>query len=58
MSFFKKTGARKISLAASDEWDCGSDTRTVVHAAGRNRLAASGAQLRSTDGGVKEFIQN
>jgi len=32
------------------------DTRAVVHVAGRDRLAASSTQLRSADGGVREFI--
>ena len=28
----------------------------VIHAAGRNRLAATGAQLRAADGGVSKII--
>jgi hypothetical protein len=56
--FAKTIGARKIHLAASDERNGGADSGTVIDVAGRDRLATSSAQLRSTDGGVKEFIQN
>jgi transposase len=48
--------ARKIHLAAIHERSSGADSRTIIHVAGRNRLAASGTQLRSADGGVKENI--
>jgi hypothetical protein len=52
----KKTGARKIPLAASDERNGGADACATIDVAGRDRLATSSAQLRSADGGVKEFI--
>ena len=57
--FCEATRARKIYLAASHERNRGANSRTVIHASRRDRLAASGAQLRSADGRVKrEFIEN
>jgi len=58
LPFCETLGARKIYLAASGEWNGFTDAGTVVDVAGRDRLAASGAQLRSADGGVTGFIQN
>jgi hypothetical protein len=48
----KGTRARKIHLAASDEWNSFSDAAAVVDVAGRDRVASACAQLRSTDGCV------
>ena len=56
MSVREETGARKIPLAASDEWNGVADARAALHVARRDRLAASGTQLRSADGGVSENI--
>jgi hypothetical protein len=44
--------ARKIHLAASNEWHRFSDGRAVVDVTGRDRLASARAQLRSTAGCV------
>lgn len=52
VSFREKTRVRKIYLAASDERNGFAYTRAVIHAAGRDRLTASGAQLRTADGGM------
>ncbi len=49
MSVREKIGARPLPLAASNQWNCGADTCPTIHVAGRDRLATSGAQLRSTD---------
>ena len=49
----EETGARQIHLAASDERNCGADARSTIDVAGRNRLAASGPQLRSADRRVR-----
>ena len=37
VSFCEKTGARKIHLAARDERNGGAESRTIIHAAGRDR---------------------
>src|SRR5271168_4841265 len=50
------TGARKVHLAASGERHGFADARAVIDAAGRDRLAAAGAQLRSADGGVSKIV--
>src|SRR5258708_21511584 len=48
-------GARAVHLAASGERNGFADGSATLHAAGRDRLAASGAQLRSADGGVSKL---
>ena len=50
------TGARAVHLAASGERHGFADAGAAVDAAGRDRLAAAGAQLRAADGGVSEII--
>jgi hypothetical protein len=55
--FVRETaGARKVFLAASDERNGSSNAGTVIDVAGRDRLAASGAQLRAADGCVSKII--
>ena len=49
-------GARTVHLAASREWHRVAHPSAVVDAAGRDRLAAAGAQLRAADGGVSKII--
>src|SRR5271170_5158923 len=50
------TGARKVHLAASGERHGFVDARAVVDVAGRDRLAAAGAQLCAADGGVSKIV--
>jgi hypothetical protein len=52
----EETGARKIHVAASGEWNSVTDASAAVDAAGRDRLAAASAQLRSADGGVSKMV--
>ena len=43
-------------LAASQKWHRVAHTSADVDVAGRDRLAATGTQLRAADGGVSEII--
>lgn len=52
----EEAGARKVHLATSGERNGIADARAVVDVAGRDRLAAAVAQLRSADGGVSKII--
>ena len=54
--FAKRLERGQIHLAASSEWNGVADAGAAVDAAGRDRLAAAGAQLRAADGGVSEII--
>jgi hypothetical protein len=56
LSFCKKNRTREIHVATSDEWNGGTNARTIIDVAGGHRLAASGTQLRTANGGVKENI--
>src|SRR5437867_3774341 len=52
VSFGQETRARSLHLAASDQGRRLADAGAALDAAGRDRLAASGAHLRAADGGV------
>src|SRR2546428_7287018 len=52
VSFGQETRARSLHLAASDQGHRLADAGAALDAAGRDRLAASGAHLRAADGGV------
>jgi hypothetical protein len=49
-------GARAIHLAAGHQWHRVAHTSADVDVAGRDRLATSGAKLRTADGGVSKII--
>ena len=48
--FAKTTGARKISLAASDEWNGFADASAALNVAGGDRLEATGSDGASVGG--------
>jgi hypothetical protein len=52
----EEIGARAIYLAAGGERNRFVDARAARDAARRDRLAATGAQLRATDGGVRKIF--
>jgi len=54
--FRQATGARAVHLATGHQWHGFAHASAAVNAAGRNRLAATGAQLRAADGGVSEKV--
>ena len=54
--FLRKDSSEEDSLAASDEWNGVTDARTTFDVAGRDRLAAAGAQLDSADGRVNAVL--
>ena len=49
-------GARTVHLAAGHQWHRVAHASAVVDVAGRDRLAATGTQLRAADGGVSKII--
>ena len=54
--FAKRLERGRFIWPQAAEWHRVAHTRAVVDAAGRDRLAATGAQLRAADGGVSEII--
>ena len=52
----QEAGAWAVHLAAGQQRHHIAHIRAAVDAAGRDRLAATGTQLRAADGGVSEII--